>query len=658
MIELICQIELKSDAITSSGLGTELIDSLVSRDVDGRPNLRASHVKGLMRACLSDTMVILGYQSTPLVRNLFGSFHDDKEEAEGLITVGDFSTSKQAEVGVLTKTAIDENGVADSGTLRSVEAVAAGTVFLGKLRVRTKPDSPEALAAKLAFLSIEAVGGSRSRGAGECLTSIEAENRDPSEILAALRVFLEKGIEPLSTSREHFPNMVFNKGYQVYRVTFSAEEPVCCPENPAVKNTIISGFSIPASAVQGALLHKLNDADTKVASTCFCSKFFRAWPLQPVPENGQDSLRISLTHKLDKNSETGREDLYFTDEAIVEDWREKYPNAPLKGTDGVLVLTDGKIQIWKSTSMPRVVSVHNAVKSSSTALFSMESMAPLKWTGLISVPTEASALLENTLDENSFVSFGKRRTVQGGGQLTLEKLQHFPLDTIVSDATFFIVQSPILLENVGICSIEEAFSRMVEKWTARHQLPELSQVWVDAGIRFGWNRHGLGETIDQNNRLQAEVVVLPGSVIKLNAYYSNAYNVQQALIEGLGEGRERGYGALRLHPGIARDLYNQKREIREATSEIRKAIQEAVLLESSHKLPSASQLGALLVAYRSVGKHGAMEFLEQQKKRGTRYWSSWQDSYEDLSRLLAVSGADSALQYLVNKSVANRKDEA
>jgi hypothetical protein len=134
--------------------------------------------------------------------------------------------------------------------------------------------------------------------------------------------------------------------------------------------------------------------------------------------------------------------------------------------------------------------------------------------------------------------------------------------------------------------------------------------------------------------------------------------MEQAMIRGLGEGRERGYGALRLHLGIAKDVIKGEREIRKAQSKLKSVMLKAIEIRKRHKLPSASQIGALLSLYRSSGEEAAFSFLRQQKDRGPRYWSSWQDIYTDLADLLGEKEADSGLQYLANQAVADRKDEA
>ena len=54
MLNIRYTIRLVSDAETSSGLGSDLIDGLVARNVDGNPVIPASHIKGLMRQVVKD----------------------------------------------------------------------------------------------------------------------------------------------------------------------------------------------------------------------------------------------------------------------------------------------------------------------------------------------------------------------------------------------------------------------------------------------------------------------------------------------------------------------------------------------------------------------------------------------------------------------------
>ena len=199
-------IRLVSDAMLSSGMGTELIDSLVTRGLDGQPILKGSHIKGIMRQTISDAVSLLGYPNLTIVRNVYGSFVEDPVSTSGIISVSDCSViDKREKVKTITvtKTKVGKSGVADNGSLRSTEMIPGGTVFGGQCRIRAAVNSPEDLAVRFSLLALDAVGGSRSRGSGQCIVEIEDENRTVGEILVKLESMLRDGIDKREYTVKH-----------------------------------------------------------------------------------------------------------------------------------------------------------------------------------------------------------------------------------------------------------------------------------------------------------------------------------------------------------------------------------------------------------------------------------------------------------------------
>ena len=68
-------IELKTDAEIGSGLGGELVNDYVTRDSDGRPVIRASHIKGVLRQTLMEIIGPLPMMDEQLLREALGAFH-------------------------------------------------------------------------------------------------------------------------------------------------------------------------------------------------------------------------------------------------------------------------------------------------------------------------------------------------------------------------------------------------------------------------------------------------------------------------------------------------------------------------------------------------------------------------------------------------------
>jgi len=174
-------------------------------------------------------------------------------------------------------------------------------------------------------------------------------------------------------------------------LVFEALNPVCVPESPIVKNNMISsGFSIPASAVQGAILHRINDISKKAATACFKSRNFRAWPLNPSNSVDALSVRVSFTHKISKLKNENTDNYHFED-ATVEayDWDKVPSNSPLKAADGVLLTEGTSVKLWKPSDMARVITAHGVhngdrvgIKGTQKRnLFTVESLAPTLFIG-------------------------------------------------------------------------------------------------------------------------------------------------------------------------------------------------------------------------------------------------------------------------------------
>ena len=309
MIRLPFEIKLVADAEPGTGLGTELLDDTISRDHRGWPVLWASHLKGLMRACLSEMGDQRGW-SRGLDDRVFGrpGIKGDDGVA-GLIRVSDATPKTFPRVRTITRTALNDLGTANASTLRTSEAVPAGTVFCGELEVDSEKGSTVDLAARLSLLALEAVGGGRNRGSGSCFVKITGESRSPGEVLKGLDALVDRSsaarMTPTIASAPRSTKTLPAGAPELLRLIFRAEGPVCCPETPLVQvNVIRSGFAIPASAVQGMIVTQLAKQDPQLADACFDDSRFRAWPLLPAGLSGENAtqtpVRVSLSHRMSK----------------------------------------------------------------------------------------------------------------------------------------------------------------------------------------------------------------------------------------------------------------------------------------------------------------------------------------------------------------------
>jgi CRISPR/Cas system CSM-associated protein Csm3 (group 7 of RAMP superfamily) len=662
MSEIAFNIHLISDAEPGTGLGGEFVNDYVHRDLEGRATLPASHLKGLMRSRLADFAKARCWEG--LEDRTFGCPGPSPQgavEAGGIpsaFAISDAVAEDRETSRLVTRTSVDpQTGTAKNQTLRTTESIPKETRFYGKLFLLTAPGSPEDLAARLSLLAIPAVGGGRTRGSGLCVVSIQGETRSTGEILKQLDQSLKVPTPDLAEPRPAAPTKA-GQTEQLLHLVFRATSPICVPETVTRGNMLKSGFSIPASAIQGAVLHRINRHDPELATACYESPLFRAWPLQPCgpadldPDCLPAAFRVSLTHKawkLVSPDYCSPDD--FSDFAI--EWKEQPSRSPLKACDGVLLRNhDGTVKLWKSAHMPRVLTTHGAQQDPQTPdgrnLYSIEAMAPLTWCGLLSLPEGAAQLLIDSLEQNPMISVGKGRSVRGMGTLTAHLLPaNNPFWELKHPV--LIAQSPLLLPDQppsATTPFQDEVFELAQQWARQHGLPPVKDLWAAPGIRFGWNRRRLGAA-NPDGRLRACRVALPGAVIKFQGPL-DPEPLRAALIAGCGGGRERGFGSLTAHPGVASQLYHVPPKVRQLQPEPEsQAVQDVLELYRAQKragipLPSPSQIADLQQRLLKSGRGDALEYLKTRSKKTTRKWHVWEPVIKSLEALISTQESEHA----------------
>lgn len=710
------RITLTSDAEPGTGLGGEVLNEIVPRDAWGRPMLDGAHIKGLMSQALREMADQLWHPA--ILRSVFGEPGILGLAGGSQLRVGPAVAPRETPIRTVTRTAVGETGTALDRTLRTTEVIPVGTVFEGVIETPLEPNTPIDLAWRLALLALPAVGGGRQRGCGLCVASIVGpveEKRSPGQLLRALHEHLRANENQFKQPVAPAPaptTWAFQGQAATLRLIFEADSPICCPEVTTQSNVIESGFSIPASAVQGMLLTHLNARDPALATALHESDLFRAWPLQPCDWDPQGrearsgggprpaAIRVSLTHRAAKFSlpemkekaSNGDEGCPFQDESIERyDWTQTVNGSPLKASDGVLLYGtgDGEIRLWKAGQIPRVVTAHGVHHSPVSKkgskpnddgggrnLFTMNAMAPLVWQGLVSVPAEAVPTILQTLSENPRVAVGKSRSVRGFGRLVAAVEPAIPLEWQVVEharpddderepkVTLFVVQSPLRIPHDSMQDVDAttALRTLATNWAKKHELPDCLDAWPNAGIRFGWNR------LDKK-RLPACYVILPGSVFALPAGL-DPQKVAAAIRAGIGEkqDRQRGFGAVVVHPGKATGDYDLQarsshRTVLTGDSQRRQVVAQVLeWAETGRKLPSASQIRAVQQRLERAGVRATIDFLEKQKVRPARIWGAWEPIHDPLIRMIQTHEKRpelvcQALEVLADLSLAAKGEE-
>ncbi len=608
-------ITLTSDGEPGSGFGTELINNLLPRDANGNIFLPATHLKGIIRENLEN----MPNEAVPpeIVDVLFGK----SGTQSALFHIENAATHDDVDVIDITRTKLNEFGTADDSSLRTCEAVACGTEFKGTITLHPGMSDAYKDILKLGFLSILAVGGGRNRGAGACVTTLENEQRTPGQILRQLSKIDFNSIP--AEKAKNTPQIAVSDKQVMLQMVFRAVNPVCVPEIPVIGNNLIrSGFSIPASAVQGAILHRINNISESVATSCFNSPNFRAWPLHPTDCAEVLPLRVSFTHKISKSKTHVTDEHYFADEIIKPyRWHEIPDGASLVPADGVFLKSKTDIKLWKASDMARLISahgVHNGDRGKGKNeqkrnLFVVESMAPMQFAGIVSMPETAADLLLDSLKKNSFVQLGKSRSVRGGGRLYAEVVSFDDLSLFKEHTNrCFIVQSPVMvpLELTG-----EPAGQIIAKLVADAGLGTAETAKGSMTTQFGWNN-------SQTGRVRANAVISPGAVFRLT---SPLQDLKKTLVTGLGLGRENGFGAFLPHPGIAQQLHIPEPVNRVVPQPAKNFGRDGFDLWREVKSSglSASQVSRLYeIAALDPGK--ALAYLKRQETdRPAAVWNRW-----------------------------------
>lgn len=661
--QLTIELQLLADALPGTGMGTELVNNLVPRDHEGRPVIPASHVKGLVRQWLIDLARIRDYPLDDFLSGILGHPGDSIGEtgADGCESSAIFGDLRIADSGpdvsfgtrFISRTALNEFGTVERNSLRTNEAIAVQTSFRGNVHLRAEPGSWQDLAIRAALLSFDAIGGGRNRGAGACLVRIDGEKRSPGALLRSLDSMKDE-IPRLPEPKYANEVRPLSRPAVWFELVFEASSPICCPEHPtsSANNIIQSGFVIPASAVQGALLTLLDKANSDLASACFESDQFRCWPLQPagmMPDEAENVFPVlaATSHRMSKLPDPDTGSYEFRDSAIEPyDWRAVAKGSPLKGSDGVLLRGPNSVSLWRSGDMPRMWSAHGvhngAAVDPERNLYQITAMAPMVFKGLIACPEDAVEQVVSTLD-GKYVTFGRSRSVRGGGTLRLHRIESFNefFNWHVSqelNGRVFILQSPAAVPDdvVEFGSADEQLRSLVPAEVQdRVEINGVAASGVYAGARvlFGWNRHGKGQKADpRHNRLRARRVITPGSVFVLRKPIDD---LQQFLLHGIGDGKQQGLGAVLPHPGIAQARYVREREELPVIHSTNHAGRLGYMLFEKAPAVSPSQLARLAAIAEEQSPATALEYFEQQLRgRSARIWDRWKFVETEVRQLL------------------------
>lgn len=217
-------VEALEDLHTGTGTGSGDIDALVQRDRNGRPVIRASHFKGLLREA-GEELIALG--TSAIDKRKLDELLGEPGGARGALRMTSLRTREEVATLIWGSTKRVEGGRApEEDTLRFVEHVAGGTRFTAQLRLSDQTFQP--LLERL-LNRVDRIGGDRNRGSG--LVKLDWQpgalpNREP----------------PMDTEGPRL------------RLILRNLEPLCLPATGHPGNLIRSHSFIRGQTLRGALI--------------------------------------------------------------------------------------------------------------------------------------------------------------------------------------------------------------------------------------------------------------------------------------------------------------------------------------------------------------------------------------------------------------------
>lgn len=188
-------VETVEDLHAGTGTGSGDIDALVQRDRHGRPVIRASHFKGLLREAGAD-LKTLGKVEEEALNRLLGA----QGKTRGNLRLTSLRVVEGGRTLIWGSTKrVDGGRAPEEDTLRFVEHVAAGTRFAAQLRLADATSLP--LLERL-LSRVDRIGGDRNRGIGlvklHWLPSSTLETRPLAAAASGTRLRLVlRNLEPL-----------------------------------------------------------------------------------------------------------------------------------------------------------------------------------------------------------------------------------------------------------------------------------------------------------------------------------------------------------------------------------------------------------------------------------------------------------------------------
>jgi len=580
---MILKIKTLSDTLIGSGEGSAKIDIDVIFDEFGLPYIPSRRIKGILRNSAEEVCDILGIVDKSLIEQIFGS----RGKIQGKIRIEMFRIpeykdlitelkaakednlirnliNKDQIINYFTvirqQTAIDENGVAQEHSLRTIRVIKPDFEFEGEIKEIVPLTDKEKALLYLSILNFRRIGTARNRGFGEIkceLEQIDIDNakqaidkikgKNPSSICKKNgskdehQIFAKENIKDTNTKIKNLPFVI---------KTYS---PVLISRQISEQNTINTKKYFTSTSIIGIFANEFikkhnlgaNAHENKTFRTFFLDDKLIFTPAFPYKNNKVFYPAPLFLEKEKRIFEEENMEIYN----IIRKEPNSIETEPL---GGFVLIQDENEKVYKY--VPKTVFYfHNARKTLSGkntkeegTIFYYEAIAEgEEFKGNIIGNEQILNEFTKIFEKNFQAYAGRSRTAQYGKiKIILKDIEDTSSELEDDEFTLVVISPLILYNNNGYQEIsEEIFKEYLYEFFGCNVKIEGSMVNVDFFENF------MGKWKMKSPR---EIAFAPGSIFEIRV--ENCKDLKEKLRDlknyGIGERRAQGFGRVEIYTDL------------------------------------------------------------------------------------------------------------
>jgi len=579
---MILEIKTLSNTLIGSGEGSATIDIDIIFDDYGLPYIPSRRIKGILRSSAEEICDILGINGKNLIEQIFG-MHGKKEgkiridtlrileyediidglksiKNNGKLKIGNLVTKNRIInhfTEIRQQTAINEDGVAQEHSVRTIRVIKPNLTFEGEIQEIDVLSEKEKALLYLAAFIFRRIGTARSRGFGEVKCKIKqigvsSINEAINKIKNETQIKNDK--KDLTTKNANNFDKNFLKSYANIKklsIIIKTCSPVLISKQVGEQNTVNTKKYFPSTSILGLFASKFikkynlkeNAHENAIFRSFFLDEklfFTPAFPFKSEMEFYPTPLFLEKEKRMP-------EEPYLPIYNVIYNEPENVETEPL---GGFLAIRENNAYKY----VPKTVFYFHNVKKS----FSGKNERRIFYYEAIDEGEEFKGyIMGNETILNEFIQIfekqiraymGRSKTAQYGKvEITLGNIEDMSVELKSKE---FILEflSPVILYN------DHGFQDISEK-ILNNYLNEFFGCTVEIKksiVKYDFHEKFMGIWKMKTPR---EITIAPRSVFEIRV--ENCDNLEEKLREltiyGVGEGRARGFGKVK----VFEDLYDE-----------------------------------------------------------------------------------------------------